>query len=187
MVDFENLKADAFYVFGTLRSQGWEGFFDCLKGPVYDQLVKQLWVFAKASKFQVTSYVLGHKISISEKSIATLLGHDGSGKKCFNRTTVGSRSMSVDEFPLFSQEESKEVMKHYNDECLKKGHPREVLVFKDLPKTHKDMYSLKRRHRSITFGEGPSEFVRTPTKVARISELIILKDTMGPEVEHVRF
>lgn len=104
-----------------------------------------------------------------------------------DRTTVGSRSMSVDEFPLFSQEESKEVMKHYNDECLKRGHPREVLVFKDLPKTHKDMYSLKRRHRSITFGEGPSEFVRTPTKVARTSELIIPKDTMGPEVEHVRF
>lgn len=42
MVDFDNLKANGFYLYGTLRSQGWEGFFERLKGPVYDQLVKKL-------------------------------------------------------------------------------------------------------------------------------------------------
>lgn len=35
----------------------------------------------------MTSYVLGHKISIFDKSIAKILNHDGSGKRCFDMPT----------------------------------------------------------------------------------------------------
>lgn len=40
-----------------------------------------------------------------------------------DKTIVGSISVLVDDFSLFSQEESKEVLIHYNVECLKKGRP----------------------------------------------------------------
>lgn len=66
-----------------MQDFSWEGYFERLKGPVYDNLFKQFLIFPEALSLQVTSYVLGHKISTSEKSIATLLGHYGSGKQGF--------------------------------------------------------------------------------------------------------
>lgn len=45
-------------------------------------LVRELWIHAKTYTFQVTSFVIGKKIVITEKLIAKLIRHDGSGKKC---------------------------------------------------------------------------------------------------------
>lgn len=83
-MNFDNLKANEFDLTKGVKSQGWEEFFNCLKGMVYLELVKQFWIFAKASKLQVNSYVLGHKINISDKSISKLLNHDGFRKWCFD-------------------------------------------------------------------------------------------------------
>lgn len=82
-MDFDNLKANGFYLTYGIKTQNWEWFFDRLKGPVYHESVKQLWIFASTTNLQITSFVLGHKITISEKSIAKLLKHDDSGKRCF--------------------------------------------------------------------------------------------------------
>lgn len=45
-------------------------------------MVKELWIHAKSSLFQVTSFLFGKKIVISEKLIAKLIGHDGFGIRC---------------------------------------------------------------------------------------------------------
>ena len=95
MVDFDTLKANGYDLFGNLIFQGWEYFFKSLKGPVYELLVKQLWVFVEASNLQVTSYVLGHKISISKRFIATFMGHDGSGKWCFSMLSKKSKMEEI--------------------------------------------------------------------------------------------
>lgn len=52
-----------------MKSQGCEEFFDLLKGLVYPEFVKEFWIFTTAFKHQITSYVMGHKISISNMSI----------------------------------------------------------------------------------------------------------------------
>lgn len=46
---------------------------------------------------QVTPYVLGHMISVSEKYIATLLGHDGSEKWCFGMLSKNSKMEEIAE------------------------------------------------------------------------------------------
>lgn len=67
-----------------VKSQGWEEFFDRLKGPFCTELVNSFWIFVTTSNLQITSFVLGHKIIIFEKSIVKLLNHDGYGKRCFD-------------------------------------------------------------------------------------------------------
>lgn len=84
IVDFDNIKENMFDLTKWLKSQGYEEFFNFLKEPVYPALFKQFGIHVVASKLQITSYILGHKISISEKSIEKLINHDGSGKRCFN-------------------------------------------------------------------------------------------------------
>ncbi|XP_058726436.1 uncharacterized protein LOC131597781 [Vicia villosa] len=51
-------------------------------GPVFRKLVKELWIHVTASNNQVTFYVIGMKIVITEYPIGKLLGHDGNGIKC---------------------------------------------------------------------------------------------------------
>lgn len=95
MVEFDNLESNGYDLLGTVRTQGWEGYFELLKGPVYDELVKQLWIFSNAMNLQVTSYVLGHKISINEKSIVALLSQGGSGKWCLGILSKKSKMEDI--------------------------------------------------------------------------------------------
>ena len=41
MVDVDNLKQNGYDLTKDIRTQGWEGYFERLKGPVYTELVKQ--------------------------------------------------------------------------------------------------------------------------------------------------
>lgn len=41
LFDFDNLKENGYDLTGTVRTQGWEGYFERLKRPVYSELVKQ--------------------------------------------------------------------------------------------------------------------------------------------------
>lgn len=70
-----------------------------------------------------------------------------------DKTFIGYRSMSLDDYPLFSQEEFKDVLEHYTATCLEKGRPQDVLIFEELPETHEDVYSLKRKRKPISSGE----------------------------------
>lgn len=115
----------------------------------------------------------------------SLIKHVINPSELLDMAFVGSRSMPMDDYHIFSQEESKEVLEHYNAKCLAKDHPQQVLVFEELLKTHEDVYSMKRKRKPIYYGEWPSESVRTPTKVSRTYGLNILKDTMRSEAEPI--
>ena len=66
MVDFENLKLNGFDITGHVETQGWEGFFDRMYGPVYTELVRQFWLFSEVKdKYTITSNVLGKPIFIT--------------------------------------------------------------------------------------------------------------------------
>lgn len=133
------------------------------------------------------NFVIGKHFSGHTLKNMYLIKHVVNSSKLLDRVFVVSRSMTVDDYPFFSQEESKEVLEHYNTECLEKGRPHEMFVFEELLEVHEDVYSLKRKMEPICSGEGPFESVRTLIKVARTSRLSILKDTMRLESELVHF
>lgn len=54
-------------------------FFERLTCLVYHVLVKQFWIHTTAERETITSYVMNKKITITEKSIADLIGHDVKG------------------------------------------------------------------------------------------------------------
>lgn len=147
------------------------------------KLVKKLMDagMRKEVDFVIRKHFSGH--TLKDMSLITnVVNH----LELLDKASVDSRSKPADDYPLFCQEESKEVLEHYNVACLEKGHLEEVQIFEELPATHVVVYALKKKRKTLTSGEGPSESVRTPTKVARTSRLSILKDTMGPEAETIR-
>ena len=73
LVDFDNMRRNGVDLTEELRLQGWENYFQRLYGPVYPNLTKEFWRFADADDHFIVSYVLGVKIVITEKSIASLL------------------------------------------------------------------------------------------------------------------
>lgn len=79
LVDFKNLKDNGTGLLSAIKFQGWENFFNRLQDPIYFNLVKDFWIHVKSSSFQVISFVFRKKIVISEKLIAKLIDHDGSG------------------------------------------------------------------------------------------------------------
>lgn len=82
MTSVENLKKNGYDLTECIRIQSWEKYFDYLHGPVFFHLVREFQTHANTSVFQVTYFVLGKKIVITEKLIAKLIGHDGSGMRC---------------------------------------------------------------------------------------------------------
>lgn len=86
MVYFENLMENKFDLTSQVAAQGWETYFDRLKGPVYPSLVKDFWKQAVVTPSEIKSSVMGKPISISERSIAQLYKHDGKGKRCYRTT-----------------------------------------------------------------------------------------------------
>lgn len=116
----------------------------------------------------------------------SLITHVFNPSELLDMTSVGSRSMPVDDYPLFTQEEPKEVLKYYNVSSLTKGFPKDVLNYDELPETFVDVYSLKRKMKLKYSDEEPSGSARTPTKVARTSGLNIMSYTMRPIAESVR-
>lgn len=71
-----------------LKTQRWETYFDCLKGPVYRELVKDFWVHAYVSSGgMIFSKVVRKSICIIEEDISKLIKHDGTGDRCLNMTT----------------------------------------------------------------------------------------------------
>lgn len=85
LVDFDNMKRNGIDLTEELRMQGWETYFQRLYGPVYTYLVKEFWNFADSNDHYIVSHVLGVKIVIIEKSIASLLNMEKiGGRKIYN-------------------------------------------------------------------------------------------------------
>lgn len=82
MVNFESIKDHDFDLLPIVKFQGWEKFFERLQGPIFSHLVRELWIHAKTSTYQVVYFVFGKNIVITEKLIAKLIGNDGSGIRC---------------------------------------------------------------------------------------------------------
>ncbi|XP_050908526.1 uncharacterized protein LOC127122190 [Lathyrus oleraceus] len=81
LVDFDNMKRNGIDLTEELRMQGWETYFQRLYGPVYTYLIKEFWHFADSDDHYIVSHVLGVKIVITKKSIASLM----------NMETIGGR------------------------------------------------------------------------------------------------
>ena len=83
MVDFKNVKENGCDLISTLDRQGWNGYFERLRGPTYPILVKEFWVHASTSTNIITSFVFGRRIIISEKTICDLISHDKDGLRIY--------------------------------------------------------------------------------------------------------
>ena len=81
LVYFDNLKENGMDLTQELKNQGWFTYFNRLYGPIYTNLVKELWRFTDCDDHYIVSHVLGIKMVITEKSIATLLNLEKWGKK----------------------------------------------------------------------------------------------------------
>jgi hypothetical protein len=79
LVDFENMKRNGVHLTEELRMQGWETYFQRLDGPMYTYPVKEFWRFADSDDHNIVSQVLGVKIVITEKKIASLLNMEKTG------------------------------------------------------------------------------------------------------------
>lgn len=70
-----------------------------------------------------------------------------------DRTYVGSRRITVDDYPLFFKEDPIEVLELYIVDCLATSVPLVALSHKEIPYHPIDMYSLKRKRKHKSFGE----------------------------------
>src|SRR4051812_34778237 len=68
-VDINNLKANGFKCDVRIFEQGWSKYLNRLVGPIYPELVKDLWVHATVTPTTIISFVLGHEVVITEKLI----------------------------------------------------------------------------------------------------------------------
>lgn len=97
-----------------------------------------------------------------------------------DKSSVASRRILVDDYPLFSNEASKEIREIYIVDCLATCVPLVVLFHDELPDHPVDVFSINRKRKPKSFGEKPSGSSRPPTKVARTYGLGVFRDTMRP-------
>lgn len=132
-------------------------------------------------------FIIGKNFNGHTLKNMSLITHVVNLSELLDRTAVGSRRILVDDYPLFSKEEYKKVMEHYNKECMSKGCAHDMLSYVELLDHPVDVCSLKRKRKPISFDEGPFGPSKFPTKVSRTSGLSILRDTMRLEAECVCF
>ncbi|KAI5395299.1 hypothetical protein KIW84_061768 [Lathyrus oleraceus] len=132
-------------------------------------------------------FVIGKNFNGHTLKNTSLITNVVNPSKLLDSTYVSSRRILTNDYPLFSKEESKEAMEHYNDNCLAKGCPQVEISYDELLKHPVDVYSQKRKRKPISSGERPFGSSRTPTKVIRTYGLSILRDTMRPGVEYARY
>jgi hypothetical protein len=102
-VDFNNMAENGMDLRAEMLSQNWDVFFARLHGPVYENLVKDFWRQAECDSHYVVSHVLGHRIVITEKTIAQLLTlpHLG-GKRIQGKDNKSSHVRKVINKEIFS-------------------------------------------------------------------------------------
>ncbi|XP_050896337.1 uncharacterized protein LOC127103091 [Lathyrus oleraceus] len=107
LVDFENMKRNGVDLTKELRMQGWETYFQRLYDPVYTYLVKEFWSFTYSYDHYIVSDVLGFKIVITEKSIASLLNMEKTGGRRIYNINPRSKYLSQEIAPTIFQQNAK--------------------------------------------------------------------------------
>ncbi|XP_058726435.1 uncharacterized protein LOC131597780 [Vicia villosa] len=74
MVDFDNLEKHDVHLTENMVFQGWGPLFYDLCGPVYPDLVKELWVHETVMPKEILSIVHGELFSITETLLRKLFG-----------------------------------------------------------------------------------------------------------------
>lgn len=69
-------------------------------------------------------FVIGKDFNGHTLKNMSLIINDVNPSELLGMTYVGSRRIPVDDYLIFSKEESEEVLENYNDDCLEKGCPR---------------------------------------------------------------
>jgi hypothetical protein len=83
-IDLKKLQAQGFDLLKSITVQGWQKYFALLNGPVYPQLVKELWDNAhieqnKSNTGVIKTTVIGCQITITPLLIAQVIGCDEEG------------------------------------------------------------------------------------------------------------
>lgn len=104
LVDFENMKRNGLDLTEELRMQGWETYFQRLYGPIYTYLVKEFWRFEDSDDHYIVSHVLGVKIVITEKSIASFLNMEKTGGRRIYNINPRVKYMSQEISPTIFQQ-----------------------------------------------------------------------------------
>lgn len=68
IMDFDNLILNASDLSTDVVAQGWEVFFNRMKGLMYPAMVKDFWIHVTTTYLQISSYVMGKTFQISEKN-----------------------------------------------------------------------------------------------------------------------
>lgn len=109
LVKFDNMKDNGIDILTIVKFQGWEQLFNRLQGPVFYYMVREFWIHAKFSLFQVNSFVFGKKIVIFEKLIAKLISHDGYGIRCEQMVKNESKLADIFEVIFISRNHSRKI------------------------------------------------------------------------------
>ncbi|XP_050896202.1 uncharacterized protein LOC127102929 [Lathyrus oleraceus] len=109
LVDFDSMKRNGVDLTDELKKQGWEHYFQRLYGPVYTNPVKEFWRFTDSDDHYIVSYVLGVKIVITEKSIATLLNMKKTGGRRIYNINPRAKYLSHEINPTIFQQNVKEA------------------------------------------------------------------------------
>lgn len=100
-----------------------------------------------------------------------------------DRKTVASRRILIDDYQTFTKEDPIELLESYIADCLSIGLTPVAYSHYELPKSAHDVYSLRRKRRSKSTGDGPSGIAKPLTKISRTSD--ILRNIMGPEAKTI--
>lgn len=92
--------------------------------------------------------------------ITTVIDH----LEFMDKMIIGTRRIPVDNYPLFSKEDPIEVLEHYIADCLGTCITLVAFSHEELPYHPIDVYSLKRKRRPKSYGDGPSGTARPLNK-----------------------
>ena len=103
------MKENGYDLIPDVEFQGWSKYFDRLLGLVFPKFVKEFWIHATTSNHQVTCFVKGKKIIITEDLIRKLIGHDGGGIRCSDIADKSSDLTKVSKEIFTSGQPSKKI------------------------------------------------------------------------------
>lgn len=102
-----------------------------------------------------------------------------------DRNTVASRSIPVDDYPIFITEDPPEILEAYITYCLATCITLVAYLLDKLPGHPLDVLSLNRKRKSKKMGDGPYGIVKSPAKVTKTSRVIKRNMGMSPEVKRI--
>lgn len=79
-----------------------------------------------------------------------------------DKKIVGARRIPMDDFPIFTKKDPIELLESYIVDCLAISVTPVAYSYEELPYHPHDMYSLKRKMKYKSSGDGPSGTAKPP-------------------------